>query len=303
MLSRIGTFANANALLGASLKVQARMADQQAQEASSLKSTSFGGLGGDAGKLLNLSGQSGRLTADNAAATSATAVVQAAYSAVSNVADLATTIRSQLAAAISGADAAGSAAALAENAANWLDSLQSELNTEVGGVYVFAGQASDTAPVDFADPDYAPAATPGTPNTQYYQGAASPRTLTTASGMTITLSATADAPGFETLARALSAIVADPGDAATLQAAYDQVGDAVGDLTATQATISNQASSLDTLVTDNKDKITALDNLATVLDGADLASATVLVTQYQSQLDALYSSISKLASDSLLKYL
>jgi flagellar hook-associated protein 3 FlgL len=303
MLSRIGTFASANALVAASLKVQAKAADAETQEASGLKSTSFSGLSGDAGKLLNLNGQSARLTADSNAATTDSAIVQAAYSAVTNITDLATTIRSQLASSISGANAATSSASLAQNAANWLASLQSELNTEVGGVYVFAGQASDTPPVNFSDPAYTPTASPGTASTQYYQGSDTARSLTTSSGMTVSLSATADSSGFEQLARALSNIIANPGDQATLQTAYDQIGAAVPDLASTQATISNQAATLDTLVSDNQAKITTLGNLATTVDGADLATAAVLVTQYQTQLEALDSSISKLASSSLLKYL
>jgi flagellar hook-associated protein 3 FlgL len=303
MLSRIGTFSSASALLTASLKVQAKMADQQAQEASGLKSTTFSGVSQDAGKLLDLSGQSARLSADSAAATAAGSVVQAAYSAVSNISDLATTIRSQLAASLSGGSAANTSSALAQSASDWLSSLQNELNTEVGGVYVFGGQATDTAPVNFDDPYYVAADTPDTVSTQYFQGSSTARTLTTSTGMSVGLSVPANSSGFELLARALSVLAAAPSDQASQQSAYDMVGQAVTALTESQATISNQASTLDSLVSNNAAKITALNNLGTTLDGADLATAAVLVTQYDSQLEALYSSISKLTSSSLLKYL
>jgi flagellar hook-associated protein 3 FlgL len=300
MISRIGTFSNANILINASLKTQAKLADLQAQESSGLKSTAFSGVGGDAAKLLNLSGQSARLTADNAAATGAGAVVQGAYSAVSNIADLAATVRSQLASAVSGAN--GGSAVLAETAKNWLSELQSELNTQVGGVYVFAGTASDTAPVDFASPTYVPVLG-SAPDTGYYAGSTNGRVLTTSQGVTTRLGALASDPGFAKLANALSLIAANPGNAATLQSAYDQVSSATSDLSASQAAISSQASSLDSLVTGNQAKITTLDNLATDIDGADLATAAVRVTQYETQLDALYSTISKLSALSILKYL
>ena len=52
MVNRIGTFANASALIQASMNVQAKLAQQQTQEATTVKATTFGGLGGDAGKLL-----------------------------------------------------------------------------------------------------------------------------------------------------------------------------------------------------------------------------------------------------------
>ncbi|RAK59597.1 flagellar biosynthesis protein FlgL [Phenylobacterium hankyongense] len=304
MISRIGTFANATALIAASLKVQAKVADQQAQQASGYKSTTFSGLSGDAAKLLDLTGQSARLTADNASANAAASMVQAAYSAVTNITDLATTIRSQLAAAISGANnGTGASAITGQSAANWLSTLQSELNTEVGGVYVFGGQASNAAPVDFTTPAYNPAGAPASPDTSYYLGSDTTRTLTTSQGVSVSLSAPASASGFEQLARALSLIAANPSDPATLQAAYDSVGTATSGLASTQAMISNQASSLDMLVTNNQAKITTLDNLASTVDGADLATATVLVTQYQTQLDALYSAIGKLSADNILKYI
>jgi flagellar hook-associated protein 3 FlgL len=303
MLSRIGTFSNANALMNASLKTQAQMADQQSQQASGYKSTTFGGLAGDAAKLLNLSGQSARLSADVAAATSAASQVQAAYSAATNIVDLATTVRSQLAAAISGASgSSGAAAVTGQTVSNWLGALQSELNTEVGGVYVFAGLASDQPPADFANPSYAP--TDGsTPDTGYYVGSGSARTLNTSQRVSVAVSVTADASGFAKLANALSMMLANPSDPATLQAAFSAVGSATTDLGATQATLSGQAAALDTIIESGKDKATTLDNLATTLDGADLATATVKVTQYQSQLEALYSAISKLSQNSILKYL
>jgi flagellar hook-associated protein 3 FlgL len=303
MLSRIGTFASAQSLLTSSLKVQAQMADQQAQEASGHKSTSFGGLKGDVGSLLNMQGQSDRLTADSAAATTAGAVVQAAYSAVGDINDLAATIRSQLAAALSGGASQASAGTTGENAANWLDTLASELNTEVGGVYVFSGQSADTAPVDFADSHYSPTTDPTVADQGYYQGSSSVRRLNTSTGASLGLSVPASSPGFEQLARALSSVVANPGDQATLQSAYDLIGHAVTDLASTQSSLSNQAATLDTLVSTNQDKITALGNLASLVDGADLSTAAVLVTQYQTQLEALYSSLGKIGSDSLLKYL
>lgn len=304
MITRIGTFANATALIAASLKVQAKVATQQGQQASGYKSTTFSGLSGDAGKLLDLTGQSARLKADNVAANAAASMVQAAYSAVTNITDLATTIRSQLAAAISGANnGSGASAITGQSAANWLSTLQSELNTEVGGVYVFGGQASNAAPVDFTAPAYSPTAAPTSPDTGYYLGSGATRALTTSQGVSVTLSAPASASGFEQLARALLLIAANPSDPATLQAAYDAVGTATGALASTQAMISNQASSLDMLVTNNQAKVTTLDNLASAVDGADLATATVLVTQYQTQLDALYSAIGKLSADNILKYI
>lgn len=302
MVSRIATFANTNMLVRASLNLQSKLSDQQAQEASGLKTTSFSGLKGEAGKLLDLQGQTARLQAESDMATSAAADVQSAYSAVGNITDLATTIRTQLSAALSNTNST-SPLITAADAQGWLQTLQSELNTEVGGRYVFAGQAVDRAPVDFASAGYDPASAPATPDTGYFQGSGTTRQLATTTGTTIGVSVSANASGFEKLARALSVIAAAPTDQTQLSSAYDLASSALTDLSTTQAALSNQAAALDAVSSDNTVKTTTLKNLAGDLTGADLSTAAVLVTQYQTQLEAVYGSIGKLSSVSLLKYL
>ncbi len=298
MISRIGSFAHTTALISASLRTQAKMADQQNQESTGLKSTTFGGLGGDASSLLRLSSQSARLTADNTAANVASNYVQSAYSTVGDIADLASTIKSQLAAQISGANLDSSS--LATYAQGWLDDLQTQLNSQVGGVYLFGGEATDQAPVDFSSASYDPT-TAG--NTGYYQGADTNRSFTSVDGAKVQLSVTAQSSGFEELARALSSIIANPSDSATLSSAFDLVGSAVTDIGSSQEALGVQASQLSSLVSRNGTKIDTLGDLTTQLKGADLAQAAVLVTNYQTQLEALYSTISTLSSVSLMQYL
>jgi flagellar hook-associated protein 3 FlgL len=302
MVSRIATFANTTLMVQASLNLQVKLSDQQAQEASGLKSTSFSGLKGDAGKVLDLQGQMGRLKAESDTATFAASDVQSAYSAVSSINDLTTTVRTRLSAALSGTTST-TPTITADDAKGWLRTLQSALNTEVGGRYVFAGQAVDRAPVDFTAAGYDPASAPDTADTGYFQGSSTTRQLTTTTATTIDVSVSADASGFEKLARALSMIAAAPSDQSQLSAAYDLASSALTDLSTTQATLSNQAASLDALTSDNTVKATTLKNLAGDLTGADLSTAAVLVTQYETQLEAIYGAIGKLSSVSILKYL
>ncbi len=303
MVTRIGTFANANALIQASMNVQTMLAQQQTEEATSVKSLTFSGLKGDAGKLLDFQGQSARVKADGAAATTAGNVVQAAYSAIGNVSDLVTQVRTKLSAAVSGTYATGVTPITSEQAKVWLKDLQSQLNTQIGGQYVFGGQATDHPPVDFSNGTYDPTGAPNTVDTSYFSGSSTARTFTTSDGQSVQISTTADSPGFELLARALSLIAANPTNLTTLQTAYDQVGQAGSDIAQSQASLSDQAATLNTISTEATTKTTTLDNLATTLNGADLTTAAVLVSQYQTQLEALYQTIGKLSSDSILKYL
>jgi len=304
MVTRIGTFSSASALIQASMNIQTMLNQQQTEEASNVKSATYGGMAsGDAGKLLDIQGQSARIKADGAAASAAGAVTQAAYSAIGNINGLASQVRSQLSAALSGTYANGVTPITAQQAQAWLNQLQSQLNTQVAGQYVFGGQATGAPPVNFSDPSYDPTSTPSTPDTAYYSGSPTLRTLTTSDGQTVQISATASSPGFEELARALKTIAAAPTDPTTLQSAYDLVGQATSDLAETQATISTQAATLSDISTAATTKTTTLNNLATDINGADLTTAAVLVSQYQTQLEALYQTIGKLSSDSILKYL
>lgn len=298
MISRIATFGHSTTMLAASLKVQAKLADQQAQTASGLKSTTYGGLGSNTGSLLRLSSQSTSLTAENAAAKTATAYVNAAYSALGDIADLATTIKTQLASMISSTTI--DAATTAQYATNWLNDLQALMNSTSGGAYLFSGTAGDAAAADFSDADWDPAS--GT-STGFYQGSSSTRTFTTTDGQTINLSVSGGSAAFEKLARALSMIIASPDDSSVVSSAYDLASEALTGIGSLQEQVSLQASSLDSLIERNEAKIESIDTLASNLKDADLAETAVLATQYETQLEAMYSMISSLSSLSLTKYL
>lgn len=298
MLNRVASFAHTSAMTAASLKVQAKLADQQTQTASGLKSQTYGGIAQSTASVLTLGNQSARLTADNTAASSAAAYVQAAYSAVGEIADLATTIKTQLASMMSSSTLDASTAG--QYAADWLTDLQALLNSQQGGTYLFSGQATDTAPVDFTAAGYDPTAEA---DTTYYGGAAAGRTFAGSDGQTVSLSVSAGSSAFGQLARAIATVAADPTDTDAIASAYALTGAALTGIGTLQETIAIQALSLQTITDRNTAKIDAIDALVTDLKGADLTQAAVLTTQYQTQLEALYSMISTLSSLSLSKYL
>jgi flagellar hook-associated protein 3 FlgL len=298
MLNRVSTFAHTSAMTAASLKVQAKLADQQSQTASGLKSQTYGGMATSTASILTLSNQTARLTADNTAASSAAAFVQAAYSAVGEIADLATTIKTQLASMMSSSTL--DADTTSQYAADWLTDLQALLNSRQGGTYLFSGQATDTAPVDFAATGYDPTA--GADAT-YYGGAGTGRTYSSSEGQTVSLSVSAGSSAFEQLARAIAMVAANPSDPDAIAGAYALSGAALTGVGTLQETIAIQASALETITNRNTAKIDAIDALVTDLKGADLTQAAVLTTQYQTQLEALFSMISTLSSLSLSKYL
>jgi flagellar hook-associated protein 3 FlgL len=298
VINRISSFAQGGAMMAASLRVQARLADQQNQTASGVKSQTYGGLAQSTASVLTLSNQSARLTADNTAASAAAAYVQASYSAVGEISDLATSIKTQLASMMSSSTL--DAATVGQYAANWLTDLQTLLNSQQGGAYLFSGQSTDVAPVDLTAAGYDPTAGA---DTTYYQGAAAGRTYSSSEGQKLGLSVSADAPAFEQLARAIATVAANPGDSSAIASAYALSGTALTGIGTLQETVSIQASSLEAVTQHNTAKIDAIDDLVSTLKGADLTQAAVLTTQYQTQLEALFSMISTLSSLSLTKYL
>jgi flagellar hook-associated protein 3 FlgL len=298
MLNRVSSFAHTSAMTAASLKVQAKLADQQEPD----------GFGPEVPDLWR-HGHQHRQRPDPVQPDRSPdrrqhrrrlgrAYVQAAYSAVGEIADLATTIKTQLASMMSSstldADTTG------QYAADWLTDLQALLNSQQGGTYLFSGQATDTAPVDFAATGYDPTA--GADAT-YYQGGATGRTYSSSEGQTVSLSVSAGASAFEQLARAIAMVAANPSDPDAIAGAYALTGTALTGVGTLQETIAIQASSLETITDRNTAKIDAIDTLVTDLKGADLTQAAVLTTQYQTQLEALFSMISTLSSLSLSKYL
>ena len=301
MISRISTFAHGNAMVAASLQVQAKLADQQSQTASGVKSQTYGGMAQSTASVLTLNSQSARLSADSTAATTAGAYVQAAYSAVGQIADLATTVKTQLASMMSGSTAG--ADTISQYASDWLADLKTLLNSQQGGTYLFSGQATDVAPADFSAAGYDPTADETASDTGYYQGAATGRTYASSEGQTIGLSVSANAPAFEQLARAIAIVAAHPDDSDAIKSAYALAGTALSGVGTLQESVSIQAASLSSITDRNTAQIDAIGDLVTSMKGADLSQAAVMVTQYQTQLEAMYSMISKLASMSLTKYL
>ncbi|MBI1682170.1 flagellin [Caulobacter hibisci] len=301
MISRISTFGQSTSMLTTTLKVQAKLADQQTQTSSGLKSTTYGGLGKDSSSVLRLQSQSTQLAAENTAASNATAIVNASYSALGSIADLATTIKSQLASMLSGTTT--DTDTITQYATDWLSDLQALLNSQSGDTYLFGGTATNTAPADFSDADYDPTADTSVADTGYYQGSTTGRTLTTTDGQTINLSVSANSSALEELARALKMVLASPTDSSVISSAYDMVSDAVSGVGALQEQVSIQASSLSDLTERNTAKIDSIDTLVSNLKDADLSETAILSTQYETQLEAMYSMISSLSKLSLSKYL
>ncbi len=301
MIGRVSTFSEVGYLMTLNMATQAKETAVQTQESSGVKAQTYGALGGDVSRVLNIDNQITQLTSDGDNATTALSTMQESYSVMSSVTSLGTTMLSDLTSYMSAGTTDTSS--LASSAQSWLTQLTGLLNTRYAGAYLFSGTSTNTAPVDTSAADYTPADDATAANTGYYRGASSGTAYVGSDGYTVATSVQADSSGFEQMLRGLSMIVADPTDGATLSAAYDLIQSGSSAVATSQATLSTASAALTSYQSDAAAKVTALSTLATGLIGADLSAATVLVTNYSTQLEASYSMITKLLSDNLSKYL
>jgi flagellar hook-associated protein 3 FlgL len=299
MLGRVATFSEVSYLMKLNQSTQAQTAQASAQEASGLLSGTYGGLSGSVSTLLNVDNQITSLTADGTNATTSLSTMQETYSVLGSVTTLGTSMLSNLSAYMSSSTVDSSA--VASSAATWLSELTSDANTQYAGSYLFSGTSTDTTPVNTSSSSYTPTATAA--DTGYYQGSSTGTSYTGSDGYTVSTSVQANSPGFEKLFRALSMIVADPSSSTTLSAAYSLIQTGNSELTAVQATVSTNTAALTHYQTDSATKVTTLTSLASTLKNSDVASATVLVTTLNTQLEASYQAIAKIMSDSLAQYL
>jgi flagellar hook-associated protein 3 FlgL len=301
MIGRVATFSEISYLMQLNQSTAAQSAQASTQEASGLVSTTYGGLGSNMSTVLNVDNQVSALTADGTNATNALSTMQETYSVLGSVTTLGTTMLSQLSSYLT--DTTANSQGVAASAQTWLSQLTADANTQFGGSYLFSGTATDTAPVNTSAAGYDPTADPTSADYGYYQGSSTGSTYTGSDGYTVSTSVQADSPGFEQMFRALSMIIADPSSSSTLSSAYSLIQSGNSDLTQVQSNLSTNTQALTAYQTDASDKVTTLTSLVSGLKDSDVASATVLVTSLNTQLQASYEAISKMMSDSLAQYL
>ena len=143
-VSTIGQFSYIQAMVQGT---QNSLDTVQAQISSGLKAQTYAGLGGT-GTLqsLTLNAQLTQLDSVNAAIDNTSTITSAMDSAMTNVTSAATSVSSALQAVVQG-DTDPGMSTLSAEAKNALSSIQDYLNTQAGGVYVFAAGDSETQPV------------------------------------------------------------------------------------------------------------------------------------------------------------
>jgi flagellar hook-associated protein 3 FlgL len=297
---RVATFANSDRMLTASLRTQSRMAELQLQQASGSISTDYGGLGASARTLLLLEANMKTSEAYAGAASEASGRVEVMVSTLSTVTDLLTSFRSELTGAMSTSRSDTADASLIATAGTYLEELAGLLNVQFEGRYLFAGDATGTAPVDLDG--YT--ATSDAANTSYYFGDAAVATVRIGSEQSVAYGVAADEVGFEQAFRALAQIAqASSLDDEALTQAYDLLVSAIEDIIVVQSRLASQAATIERSLERQDSYQALLETAISDLRDADVTVVAVKLASYETQLQASFSALAQVQSLSLLDYL
>lgn len=297
---RVATFANSDRMLTASLRTQSRMAELQLQQASGSISTDYGGLGASARTLLLLEANMKTSEAYAGAASEASGRVEVMVSTLSTVTDLLTSFRSELTGAMSTSRSDTADASLIATAGTYLEELAGLLNVQFEGRYLFAGDATGTAPVDLDG--YT--ATSDAANISYYFGDAAVATVRIGSEQSVAYGVAADEVGFEQAFRALAQIAqASSLDDEALTQAYDLLVSAIEDIIVMQSRLASQAATIERSLERQDSYQALLETAISDLRDADVTVVAVKLASYETQLQASFSALAQVQSLSLLDYL
>ena len=299
--SRVSTFTFSNRLSSENLRIQQEANDVQLQISSGKKSRSHKGVSSDVQRLLNSEADLARISTQNIVASTAQSRINQMFSTMGSILDLANNFAQTLAQNLAGnLTTPADLQAIAQNSEEALAAL---LNVNLGGRYLFSGSQLDVPPVDLTDPLYTPQVSPSAANTSYYQGDNMTQNVTVADGYTLDYGVTADDIGFERLLRSMNLAANNSTDALAIQESLDLLNQAVDDIALQRTDVSSKATLIEARIQTNNDETALLQDIISSLEDTDLAEASVLLTQYQTQLEASYATTARILRLNLHDYI
>ncbi len=301
-LTRVASIPLTMKLSEANMRLQARMADAQTQQATGLKSIDYKDISRDTQRLLAIESTKDQLKSYSDNGILVLNQVNIAYDTFGEMDKVGNSVLQGLTAALGG-DSVQPAVTTAQ-AQIALNEFSSLLNYKVAGRYLFAGTDTDTAPVDLTDPAWTPQVIlPSTPNTSYYQGNNTTLSVQLSETLTVNYGVTADQAPFEQILRSFNVIINNPGNKTAYAEALDLLRDGIGYLADVRAQLSANAKTIEDQNVRNQEDIANLDELISGIKEVDLPSVTVELKNIETQLQASYSASVMLLRLSLTNFL
>ena len=204
MVQRVTTAAQHDLMMTNIRALQQRVADTMIQASSGKVSQQYSGIAADSKRLVGLEATDASLKQYVANNTLVDQRLQTMETNTGQLMDIASQLKSLLVQATSSGNAQNMG--LDNTAKTLLDQVGALLNVQVDGRYLFAGSATNTAPVDLTALAAPPGTYPSTADTTYYQG--DNVTLSTKAGPNLDISygVNADEGGYEELIRSLNLV-------------------------------------------------------------------------------------------------
>ena len=300
-LTRVATIPLNMKLSEANMRLQAKMADAQTQQATGLKSIDYKDISRDTQRLLAVESTKEQLKSYSDNGILVLNQVNIAYDTFNEMDKVGNSVLQGLTAALGGGQVDPAVTtAQAQIAMNEFASL---LNYKVAGRYLFAGTDTDTRPVDLADPGWIAQTPPSVANTTYYQGNNATLSVQLSETLTVNYGVRADQAPFEQILRGFNLMVNNPGSNAAYSEALDLIRDGIGFLADVRAQLSANAKTIEDQNVRNQEDIANLNELISGMKEVDLASVTVELKNIETQLQASYSASVMLLKLSLTNFL
>ncbi len=301
MVNRVATYPYTTSMIAENMRLQVKYSDINTQISSGLKSQNYKGISSDTQYLLSVESAIDRLDAYNTNTNIVLANVNTMYEALGQIEDMANSMLTAVTAALGGGQVP--TAVTANQASNALDETQSVLNMKIGNRYVFAGTNIDTPPVDLTDPAWVPQTSPSVVNSSYYQGNSTITSVQSSESHVINYGVLASDPAFEELFRAYNLVLNNSGSITELSEASDLIRSAIDGIANVRSNLSINAKSMEDQIYQNEQDKVYLKELTSNIKETDIPSASVQITEIQTQMEAAYSSSVRILNLNLHDYL
>lgn len=297
ILSTLSTFQKTLSDMG---KVQNDLAKEQIQISSGIKSPDFAGMSSDTQQYLALDATIGRLTQyqnDNQVVLSR---INTTSTALGQVIDTASALQKLILQRRSGSFDATSFGAQLNGI--W-QQLAGQLNTNVGGKYLFSGTKTDTPPMNA---DLFPILDQiGHPDDNYYHGSQQDITVRADDDVLLTANARADDTGIQKIVAALATAKRgnDQGTDDYLAQAIALIDQGIRDTVSSRATVDANKVALTNVVKNQQSLQLYWQGLRESIGNTDVVAVSTQVAVNQGILQATFQAFAKITSLQLSNYL
>ncbi len=298
-VSNVSTFGSLQTLLQNMSTVQDTLNNDQVQISSGQKSQTFDGISSSVEQLSSLNSQIARLTNYQQSNGVVIGQMQTTNTALGQIVQLSTSVKSLIAAQLSGTS---SLTSFQKQLQAQMNNMTSILNTSYGSNFIFGGAATSAPPVKDNIPGPVQI---GVPDANYYQGSDQDTTFRITDSQTVTPGIRADNTAFQQvfagLRQALS--ITQSGDTTSLKNAENLVDQGTQGVISLQATVNTNILTVQQANSQMQSMQTYFQGIVSNLSSADVVSLSAQVAQDTNILQASFATYARISALSLVNYL